>query len=219
MTTAVWLLLWLLTPQGVTTSNTISGTVVRALTDQPLVNEQVGLWPTSRTVRTDQFGKFIFRGVDPGEYALVVVHDRIRVRVPVVITATTRAENITLEVKPAPAITGTVFDPFGERAAAVRVQAYRRIYRPSGPRLRAVMSVMTDDLGEYRLFRLQPGEYYVSASLSEREQRLGASGMRLTPNLSKPDDGFPTLYFGDSYNAYQSQRSSLGQIDNSGTNI
>jgi hypothetical protein len=43
--------------------------------------------------------------------------------------------------------------------------------------------------------------------------------MRLTPNLSKPDDGFPTLYFGDSYNAYQSQRISLGQIDNSGTNI
>jgi hypothetical protein len=218
MSTALWLLVWLLTPQGVT-SNSISGTVVRALTDQPLVNEEVGLWPTSRTVRTDQFGKFLFRNVDPGDYALVVVHDRIRVRIPVVLTAVARVENITVEVKPAPAIAGTVFDPFGERAAAVRVQAYRRIYRPSGARLRSVMSVMTDDLGDYRLFRLQPGEYYVSASLSEREQRLGSVGMRLTPNLTKPDDGFPTLYFGDAYNANQSRRINLGQLDNSGTNI
>ena len=80
MTTALWLLLWLLTPQAIT-SNSISGTVVRAQTDQPLVNEQVGLWPTSETALTGSLGEFTFSKVPPGEYALVVVHDRIRVRV------------------------------------------------------------------------------------------------------------------------------------------
>jgi len=219
MTAALLLLLWLLTPQGVA-SNSISGTVVRAQTDQPLANEEVGLWPTSRTTRTDAAGKFLFPNVAVGEYALVVVHDRIRARVPVVLTAASRAEHVLVEVKSAPAITGTVFDPLGERAAAVRVQAYRRSYRPFGPRLRAVMSVMTDDLGEYRLFRLVPGEYFVSASLSERDQRIGiAGGMRLSQNLSNPDDGFPALYFGDVYNANQAQRINLGQADSAGINV
>jgi hypothetical protein len=108
-------------------------------------------------------------------------------------------------VKQAPAITGTVFDPNGERVAAARVQAFRTVYSVRGPQMQSVMSVPTDDLGEFRLFRLRPGQYYVSASLSDRDQRIVTSGLRLSPNLSKPDDGFPAVYFGGGYSPYTSQ--------------
>jgi hypothetical protein len=208
----------LVTPQMPTLS-TIQGTVVRAETGHALDMQAVGLWPTARTVKTDQFGRFEFRNVIPGEYALVVVRDRMTVRLPVVITPIPRTEKVTLFLKSAPAITGTVFDPYGERQAAARVQAYRTVYRPSGAGLRQVMSAMTDDLGEYRLYLLQPGEYYVSAGVSERDLRFGSVGVRLTPNLSKPDEGFPTLFLGDGYSASQSQKVHLGETDQIGMNI
>ena len=104
MTTTLWFLLWLLTPQ--TPASSVQGVVVRAGTTQP--------------------------------------------------------------VKPASAITGTVFHPSGERAAAVRVQAFGTVYTPLGPRMRSVMSVATDDLGEFRLFWLRHGEYNISAGYSDR---------------------------------------------------
>jgi hypothetical protein len=204
MTAILWLFVWMIAPQSVVDS--IEGIVVRAGTDQPLVDETVGLWPTNRTIKTDEAGRFAFRGVPAGEYALIVVHDGIKLRVPVTLSAAQRYQNVTLQVNPAPSIAGTVFAPSGERVAAARVQAFRTMYSVNGPQVRSVMSVATDDLGDFRLFWLRPGEYYVSAGISDRDQKIGTSGLRLTPNMSKPDDGFPTMYFGGSYSQYTSQK-------------
>jgi Carboxypeptidase regulatory-like domain len=204
MTAALWFFLWLIGPQSV--ANSIQGVAVRAGTDQPLVGETVGLWPTNRTAKTDEAGRFLFRDVSAGDYVLTVLHDGIKLRVPITLTAAQRFENVTLEVKSAPAISGSVFDPNGERVAAARVQAFRTVYSVNGPRVQSVMSVATDDLGEFRLFWLRAGEYYVSASLNDRDQKIATSGLRLSPNLSSPDEGFPTLYFGQSYSQYTSQK-------------
>jgi hypothetical protein len=218
MTATLWLLLWLLGPQS--TASSIQGVVVRAGTSQPLAGEVVGLWPTTRSVKTDAEGKYLFRSVEPGEYALTVVRDGIKLQVPVVITRVVRVETVTLEVKPPPAIIGTVFDPSGERLAGAHVQAFRTVHTTQGPRIRSVMSVPTDDLGEFRLFWLRPGEYYVAAGSSDREQRLATLGLRLSPNLSKPDEGFPTLFFGGAYSASESQRVRLGKdADASGIQV
>jgi protocatechuate 3,4-dioxygenase beta subunit len=179
MTAALWLFLWLLGTQS-SSASAIQGVVVRAGTDQPIPDEIVGLWPTNRVAKTDQNGRFLFREVAPGDYRLTVIHDGIRQQVPLAITAAQRFESISLQVKQAPAITGTVFDPNGERVAAARVQAFRTVYSVRGPQMQSVMSVPTDDLGEFRLFRLRPGQYYVSASLSDRDQRIAAAGLRPT---------------------------------------
>jgi hypothetical protein len=185
--------------------------VVRAGTTQPLTGEVVGLWPTNRVVKADAEGRFLFQNLEPGEYALTVVHDGIKVQVPVNLISAQRFETYTLEVKSAPAIAGAVFDPNGERVAAAHIQAFRTVYTPLGRRMRSVMSVLTDDLGEFRLFWLRAGEYYVSASYSDREQRLGTQGTRLTPNLSNPDDGYPAIFFGGGYSPSESQTVRLGR--------
>jgi len=204
----LWLLFALLVPQQ---SLTLQGIVVRAGTSQPLAGEIVGLWPTTQTLKADAEGRFLFQNLQPGDYALTVVRDGIKVQVPVNLTRTQRSETYTIEVKSAPAIAGTVFDPNGERVAAAHMQAFRTVYTPLGRRMRSVMSVLSDDLGEFRLFWLRAGEYYISASLNDREQRLAAQGIRLTPNVSKPDEGFPTIFFGEGYNPSDSQAVRVGR--------
>ncbi len=175
------------------TESTIEGVVVRDGTNQPLVNVQVALWPTSTEVTTKDGGAYAFRDVPPGQYMVVVVHDGMRLKMPVTMNFRQRM-NVTLRVPSAPAVSGTVFDPNGERLAGARVQALRLVYTRSGQRMRSVAETLTDDRGEYRMFWLRPGEYTISASYSEREQLSAADGLLLSPNLSKPDNGYPAVY-------------------------
>jgi hypothetical protein len=58
-----------------------------------------------------------------------------------------------------------------------------------------VKTALTNDVGEFRLAGLEPGDYYVSASYSERAREIPLFGATLTPNLSNPDSGFITQYF------------------------
>src|SRR5215471_7517842 len=142
MSATLTLLLWLLGQQPAI----VQGIVVRAGTTQPLSGEIVGLWPTTRIAKAEVDGRFQFRNVEPGDYALTVVHDGVKLQVPVHVTPNPRVETYTLEVKPAPAIAGTIFDPNGERVAAAHMQAFRTVYTTSGPRMRSVISAVTDDL-------------------------------------------------------------------------
>lgn len=210
MTTVLWVLLWLLSPQQ-SPEQVIQGAVVRAGTAQPLPGELVGLWPTTRTTIAGADGRFSFRNVASGQYMLTVIHDGIKLQVPVNHTGNQPTPTVLLEAKPAPAITGTVFFPSGERAAAVRVQAFGTIYTPLGMRPRSVMSAATDDLGDFRLYWLRHGEYRVSASYSDRDRRVVLTGLRGTPNLSKPDDGLPPIYYPGEYSLFQSQTIRLGR--------
>jgi hypothetical protein len=213
----LWILLLFLAPQG--GQSEISGKVVLSDDNVPLVNEPVGLWPSGIVVRTGADGSYLFRGLPPDNYTLVVIHDHIKAGASVRLGPRQKMEGVLIVVNPAPAITGTVFDPFGHRLASARVDTFRIAYRPTGAHLRLVKSAMSDDQGDFRLFRLPPGGYYVSASYSERDQKSGGVSYRWSPNVSNADAGFPTLYFGGAYNATQSARIDLGQIDNPKTNV
>ena len=63
-------------------------------------------------------------------------------------------------------IAGRITDEFGEPVAQAQVSAQRYQYGPDGQRrLQPTgISVTTDDLGQFRLHSLMPGEYIVSAS-------------------------------------------------------
>jgi hypothetical protein len=62
-------------------------------------------------------------------------------------------------------ITGRIVDEFGEAFADVQVAAMRNVYLGGARRLSMVgRSSTTDDIGEFRLAALPPGDYYVSAT-------------------------------------------------------
>src|SRR4029453_5459593 len=98
MTAALWALLWLMGQQQ-NGSTTIQGMIVRAGTTQPLSGEMVGLWPTTRTTLAGVDGRFSFRDVAPGQYMLTVVHDGMKLQIPVNHTGTQPTPTVLLEVK------------------------------------------------------------------------------------------------------------------------
>ena len=97
-------------------------------------------------------------------------------------------------------LAGRVYDFDGEPLANVTVQAMRSSYGPDGRKtLQPTNGAITDDLGEYRIFWLDPGEYFVSATL------IGAAnvraGMMPNRNTAPPEEGYIPIYYPNSTNA------------------
>jgi len=154
-------------------SGTIAGIVIKAGTtiQQPLRNARLALTggpATALVTRTDANGRFAFSNLAPGEYRLAVTCDGfIRQESPkkIVLSRGQQAGNILFELDPAPTAAGRVLDNYGEPIANIMVEALRRSYDVRGnPRLARAGTALTDDRGEYRIFWLDPGEYFFYAA-------------------------------------------------------
>jgi hypothetical protein len=158
-------------------------------------------------VTSDAIGQFQFNGVLPGRYAISAEREgyvpvdqflpglRQSAQSILTITAGSKVDGLVVTMTPVPTISGTVYNPLGQRLAGVTVSAYRVQYTPYGRQLVRIASVLSHERGEYRLFRLAPGYYYVSASYSDRALRPWKSLLELSPNLTSLDDGYSTVYY------------------------
>jgi hypothetical protein len=129
--------------------------------------------PASATSGAD--GKFSFTAVNPGAYRLFATRSGNYLPaeygqrtvtgegIPLDLASGQRAAGIVLRMSPTGAIEGRVFDRDGEPLGKAQVQALRPIYRNGVRTLTIVQAAETNDRGEYRLFWLAPGLYYVSA--------------------------------------------------------
>ena len=165
--------------QGVSPSGLIEGFVVRAGTEPPfpLTNARLELTRGTETfvTRTDSLGRFVFSGLSAGRFRLRVTKDGfIRQEypraamgapgLPIDLAPGQEWRNIIFGLDSAPTISGMIRDPGNAPLAGVVVQALRRGYDARGNRtLSLVASVRSDDGGRYRLYWLDPGEYFVSA--------------------------------------------------------
>lgn len=147
----------------------IQGAILRGAND-PLSKAIVELRtddkdaPLLNSVTTEDDGRFLFQNVRPGRYRLTVTRQGYT-RPPLTITvvAGQPASDLRLTMTPAGAIYGQVYDGSGEPLGNIEVQALKATYSDGRRILTAVQSVQTNDLGEYRLFWLAPGRYFVSA--------------------------------------------------------
>jgi hypothetical protein len=158
-------------------------------------------------VTSDANGEFQFNGVLPGRYAISAEREgyvpadqflpglRQSAQSILTITGGLKVDGLVVAMSPVPTISGTVYGPVGQRLAGAVVQAYRVQYTPYGRQLVRVASVLSHEGGEYRLFRLARGYYYVSASYSDRTLRPWKSLLELSSNLTNPDDGYSTVYY------------------------
>jgi hypothetical protein len=194
---------------------TVHGLVMQASTNEPVSGAHVSLEPTTRgatiTGVTDERGRFSFSNVAPGRYRVFAEHTGLVKAeygqrnpqgsgVVVVVAPGQRLEGdgLIFRLNRPSAIAGFISNPVGEVIAAATVEAYGVRYSPAGKRLHLIQTALTDDLGSYRLFGLNPGSYYVSASYGDHASRPGR--VVLTPNLSKPDDGYATLFYPNGVN-------------------
>ncbi len=120
------------------------------------------------SIVTDTDGRFVFQNVRPGRYRVTVKRQGYT-RPPrsISVAAGQPVPEIQLPMTPTGAIYGVVVDGKNEPIGNVEVQALKASY-PEGRRiLTEVQSVRTNDLGEYRLFWLTPGRYYIVAIHSQ----------------------------------------------------
>lgn len=166
----------------------ISGTIVRQDTGEPLgkatvtlTGEQDGRPLQSVSSGTD--GKYSFDDVPPGRYRIAATRNGyVRAEygdregngcgAAVTLAQGQRLGDVRVGMMAASAIAGRLLDQDGEPVVSVGVQALRYSYQNGKRTLQAVQTVSTNDLGEYRLFGLTPGRYYVGAAM----ENTGAQG-------------------------------------------
>jgi Carboxypeptidase regulatory-like domain len=159
------------------------------------------------TATTDSKGAFSLSGIPPGNYRLSAtrngfvrseygqrgVNDQGAV---IRILAGGRLPDATVSMRPAPTISGTVLDDNERPVPFASVLALAVEYQPGGTRrYRLVQSVNTDERGDYRLFWLTPGEYFVAVNHSEGAMHeILTAFPQVNPNLARPEVDYP-LYF------------------------
>ena len=202
--------------QQVTGTAVIRGRVVAADTGSPIRRAQVRAFSSdtrgSRLASTDGQGRFELRDLPAGRWELTAskagfVTLRFGQRrpfeagQPVELRDGQVVDRTDIALPRGAAITGRVFDEFGDAVAGARVQVLRyqmvqgtRRLTPTG------IGDQSDDTGAFRLFGLTPGDYYVSASL------------RALPVDDPTIDaaGYAPTYFPGTGNVTEAQRVTLG---------
>lgn len=169
----------------------MSGTVMNAATGAPLHKASVTLMRTSgpggggfdmsrmQGASTDATGRFQFDGVEPGQYRISVRRngyvnsDQSRRRITPSATLTLSkgqdVRGIEARLLPHAVITGRVVDADGEPVMHSHIQLLRERFNQQGQReLAPLENAQTNDLGEFRLFGVPAGKYFVSASQPNR---------------------------------------------------
>jgi protocatechuate 3,4-dioxygenase beta subunit len=151
----------------------VEGTVSNSVTGAPVRKALVTLRRWSRNegyqALTGVDGRFRFDGVQAGTYGLWAeaqgyVRDSGRFFAPsqmVTLAEDKTIKDFAIRLEPTGSISGKVVDADGEPVAGARVNGLIYSYSGSGPSLGAYASATTNERGEYRLFDLQPGRWYV----------------------------------------------------------
>jgi protocatechuate 3,4-dioxygenase beta subunit len=169
---------------------TVEGTVVRAGTGEPIAFAAIYITPFGQTAvsitdaanrpepvrgETGAAGQYRIEGIPPGQYRINVfvngfVHREFgqpepgTTGTPVDLLAGQEFE-ASFQLDPTATITGRVYDEQGQPIVGVQVAAVQPFVGPDGQEvLRPSQTDTTNDRGEYRLYWLTPGEYFISAS-------------------------------------------------------
>jgi len=122
---------------------------------------------------TDVDGKFAFPSVPAGRYQLVATspgyvpaeYGQKRMNgagLPLVIVTGQAMPKLRIEMVPTGAISGRITDPYGQPIAIADVFVLRSSYQEGQRILTKFLSAKTDERGEFRLFWLTPGMYYLN---------------------------------------------------------
>jgi protocatechuate 3,4-dioxygenase beta subunit len=180
------------------TTGRIAGRVTVEGANTPISGARIILIPSGRPTGpigmppqaiSDQEGRFVFDNLAPGEYRL----DAQKTGFVPLLTPGTRpatiavaagqvVDGVTVHLRRGGVITGKVIDSLGEAVTDAQIMAMRRTDLPAGaPAGRLVPAPMlgpqqTNDLGEFRVSGLAPGEYYVAAA-PRRASGFGGPGV------------------------------------------
>jgi protocatechuate 3,4-dioxygenase beta subunit len=128
---------------------------------------------------TDAQGKFTFKDIEPGLYSVLAASNGFaRAEYgqrtagsqgrPVTLVADQALKDLVIQMTPAGNVSGRVRDLAGQPVVGVQVQILKASYGPNGQRsFQSAGNTRTNDRGEYRLYWITPGRYYLNAGSSQ----------------------------------------------------
>jgi len=188
----------------------IAGRVVAADTGRALRHARVvaGGGGRPHAASTDEQGRYRITGLTAGSYIVSAAKSGFvdgafgqrrssGTGTPVELADAQQAANIDIKLARGGVVTGHVLDEEGEPLARAVVTVLRQQYVRGQKQLTPAGTDQTDDRGQYRVFGLPPGDYFVSANAGGVEQGvrqiLGDFGGAQQPESS----GYaPTYYAG-----------------------
>jgi hypothetical protein len=178
-------------PRG---TSVLRGVIVAADNGTPIRRAQVrvasGEARESRVITTDTQGRFEIRELPAGRYTMTVSKAGFvtlqygqrrpsESGTPIELADGQAIDKLSVALPRGSVLGGRIVDEFGEPVANATVSAWRYAYQggarrmtPAGQNSRDT----TDDQGQYRLFGLPPGEYFVSAMLRGGPEYTDAMG-------------------------------------------
>jgi len=162
----------------------LSGVVVGAGSDTPLprinieLQDASGSDATTLTTTTNEKGEFAFANLPSGRYRLAASgagyvraeYGQTGLSGSGIVFPLAPAQEKTdfrFTLTPTGAISGRVVGASGEPLINADVVAFKESFSTGQRTLFAIRAVRTDDSGNYRLFWLPPGPYYIGAQLAE----------------------------------------------------
>jgi protocatechuate 3,4-dioxygenase beta subunit len=140
--------------------------------------------PASYWAKSGSDGKFAFRAVPSGAYKLVAArvggafvpfeygqHGILGRGVVFTLGEGELKRDVRMEMAPSGSISGRVVDENGKPVGHAAVLALNTLYREGEQVMNLAQVVNTDDNGQYRLFALVPGRYYVAIRPEEPTRR------------------------------------------------
>jgi hypothetical protein len=159
---------------------------------------------TIPAIVTDSKGKFEFKDLDPGSYRISVASNgyartEYGQRVfgspgtPITLTPGQALKDLTISLTPAGNISGQIKDMFGQPLVGIPIQLMKPSYNANGQRsFQSAGTARTNDRGEYRLYWITPGRYYLNAGSSQGTlPNIGGGGA--SPN--EVQDSYVSTYY------------------------
>lgn len=185
----------------------ITGSVLSAGSDAPLRKADVLLTPLQHAdtenpygATTDGSGQFSIENIDPGQYRLSATRNGFvrgsygdrgnphSMGETLTLTNGQTMKNLTIKLVPQGVITGRITDEDGDSLPYVGVQCMLYTWVKGKRQLMASGVAMTNDLGEYRIFDLVPGKYFIKATYQDRYS------WQLAPK-GKAEEGYAPEYY------------------------
>ena len=206
-----------------TVTGTIEGIITRSGTTEPIPGVTVqlnisnagrgaGIGPDGDVLSslTDEKGHFSFNGLRPGQYVMrytltgyFIPPNGVQSNVTVNAAArgnllfaldTKQPAEFAITMIPGGVISGRVSDSNGRPIINGQMFALRVTYQDGQRTLSPVNNAMTNDRGEYRIYGLEPGEYYVRCQYRRTSNAPG--GLQDTfrayfPGVAEPNSASP----------------------------
>ncbi|HEY6250613.1 MAG TPA: hypothetical protein VI685_11685 [Candidatus Angelobacter sp.] len=194
----------------------IEGTVVSAAGGQLLPRSLVilrNLKAKSQTLgRADDNAHFLFDRLDPGSYQIVAgkqgyyTDDHKRSLQPVVdVAAGDVVKDLIVRLLPLGVISGRIVDEANDPVRDVEVRLLGVEYYRGREFLNTMGSAVSDDRGEYRIFDIRPGSYFLLAEHNvskEWKKQTGAVPIK----SSRLDIAYPPLLYPETSDMLQAQK-------------